>query len=1029
MLLPSLRARPQSAASAVHLRCDGLENPLGIDVAKPELSWQMRDDRQSARQTAYEILVASSPAVLDSSKPDIWDSGKVQSGKSLFIEYGGPALQSRQRYYWAVRIWDAGGARSALSAPAWWEMGLLNASDWKAQWINRTDAEFAADRAAGVKWIWLAGENAIGHAPKGVRYFRYTLDLSAVPKDATLLVSGNESMTASVNGITVAESKTWGTFYDTKIQDHLKTGSNTILVTVTSEGGTAGMAALLNLTRPNGEIERIPSDARWQASASPDSGFAPAAVVAELGAQPIGDPWPPERAGYFRKTFTVTRKIERARLYATALGSYHPFLNGKRVGSDILTPGWTDYRKRIQYQTYDVTDLIAPGTNSLGAVLGDGWYASGLGWHLQRFLFGPPPLRLLVQLEIEYSDGTRETIASDGTWRASTGPILSSEIYAGESYDGRLEVPWDSPGFDAASWPQVQIAAVPAAKLVAQRDQPIQHTQTLTPQAITSPEPGVYVFDMGQNMVGVARLKANGPKGTSIRLRYAEILKADGNIYRENLRSAKATDTFVLAGGGEEVFEPSFTYHGFRYIEVTGYPGKPGLEAITGIVFHSDMPETGRFETSSALVNQLWHNILWGQRGNLMSVPTDCPQRDERLGWMADAQIFWRTASYNMNMDAFANKWLRDIRDAQLPDGAFTDVAPRVVDDLPGAPAWGDAGVIIPWTTWQQYGDLRVVAKNWDAMKKWLAYIQSANPDYIWRNARGNDYGDWVPAHSYTPKRLLATAFWAYDAELMSQMAAALGNDSDAAAYRDLYAKIKAAFIAQFVQNDGTVGNGSQTCYVLALHMNLLPDNLRQAAADKLVADIQARGGHLSTGFIGTSFLMPVLSEAGKSGVAYTLLLNETYPSWGYMISKGATTMWERWNGDTGDPSMNSFNHYAFGAVGQWLYGALGGIRSDPAAPGFKRILIDPHPDPRLSHVYSEYDSPYGPISTNWSLEPGKPFTLKVTIPANTSAVIHVPANESSRVTAPSNGLTYSGRDKDSAIYQAGAGTYSFEVN
>ncbi|MGH9618369.1 MAG: family 78 glycoside hydrolase catalytic domain, partial [Bryobacteraceae bacterium] len=564
-------------------------------------------------------------------------------------------------------------------------------------------------------------------------------------------------------------------------------------------------------------------------------------------------------------------------------------------------------------------------------------------------------------------------------------------------------------------------------KIVAQRDQPIRHMQTLTPKAITSPEPGVYVFDMGQNMVGFARLKASGPRGTRIRLRYAEILKSDGNIYTKNLRSAKATDTFILSGKGEETLEPAFTYHGFRYVEVTGYPGKPRRDAITGIVFHNSMPETGRFETSSALVNKLWHNILWSQRANLMSIPTDCPQRDERLGWMADAQIFWRTASYNMNMDAFANKWLRDIRDAQFPDGAFTDVSPRVVDNSPGAPAWGDAGVIIPWTTWQQYGDLRVVARNWDAMKQWLDYIHRANSNYLWENDRANDFGDWVPANSFTPKELLATAFWAYDAQLMSQMAVALGKHSEAVSYRELYSKIKAAFIKKFVKADGTVGNGSQTSYVLALHMGLLPEDLHPAAVDKLVADIQSRGGHFSTGFIGTSFLMPVLTDAGKMKTAYTLLLNETYPSWGYMIRKGATTMWERWNGDTGNPAMNSFNHYAFGAVGQWLYRSLAGIRSNPATPGFKRIVIDPHPETRLAHVSAEYDSLYGPISSAWTLGADGKLTLNVTIPANTTATIHVPAARTSHVTA-SEGAIYSGINSSGRNYEVGAGSYSFTV-
>lgn len=1017
---------------AVHLRCQDLENPLGIDADRPQFSWRMEDATRGAKQTGYRILVASSETKLANQTADVWDSGKIASGESRNILYHGPTLKSRRRYYWAVRIWDQNGRPSSLSAPAWWEMGLLDKSDWKAQWVNRADPEFAADRNAGVKWIWSAGEDYTKAAPKTVRYFRYNLNLDALPKSATLLVSGKDSMEASVNGTSVGKSDTWGTFDAIDISSHLKNGGNVITVAVTAAGGPAGMAALLKWTKPDGTMERVPSDRHWQVSASEGSGYAPAAVVAELGAKPIADPWPAQPAGYFRNTFTVKKQVERARLYITALGCYRAFLNGQRVGADILTPGWTDYSKRLQYQTYDVTQLVKKGANVVGAVLGDGWYASGLGWKLQRYSFGPPPVRILMQLEVAFTDGTQQTVGTDGSWRASTGSILSSEIYAGEDYDARRMMDWTSPSFNANSWPPVQISTPPSAALGAQRDEPIQHTQTITPKAINSPSPGVYVYDLGQNMVGWARLKVKGQAGTRVRMRFAEILKPDGNIYRDNLRAAKATDTYVLRGKGEETFEPHFTYHGFRYVEVTGYPGKPDLSAITGIVFHNNLPETGKFETSSDLVNHIWRNVLWGQRGNLMSIPTDCPQRDERLGWMADAQIFWRTASYNMDMDAFTNKWMRDVRDARSPAGVFSDVSPRVVDESDGAPAWGDAGVIVPWTTWQQYGDLRVVSDNWAAMKKWLQYIHAANPDYLWENRRNNDFGDWVPANSVTPKDLLATAFWAYDAELMTQMAHALGKDSEAAEYQQLYNKVKAAFIQKFVKPDGIAGNGSQTCYVLALHMKLLPDNLRQAAADHLAHDIESRNWHLSTGFTGTSLLMQVLSDNGKNDVAYRLALNTTYPSWGYMVKKGATTMWERWNGDTGDPAMNSFNHYAFGAVGAWMYETMLGIAADPFSPGFKRIIIHPRADHRIASVSGSYDSPYGKISTDWSAGQGKPFVLKLTIPANTTALVHLPSANASDITengAPlGNGITQAGQDSGGLIYQVGAGTYRFQV-
>jgi alpha-L-rhamnosidase len=1025
-------AETASSAKAVDLRCEGLHNPLGIDSDRPAFSWRMEDERRGAKQTGYRILVASSKAKLANGSADIWDSGKIASGGSLNISYGGPVLKSRQRYYWAVTIWDQNGAPSSPSIASWWEMGLLDRSDWKAQWVNRSDPEFAADRSAGVKWIWSASDDQIKAEPKTTRYFRYNLNFPALPRSATLLVSGKDSMEAVVNGKSVGKSDTWGTFDVIDISREIKKGENVISVAVTAAGAPAGMAALLKWTNRDGTIERVPSDSRWQVSTAEGSGYTAAVVVANLAAKPIGNPWPAQPASYFRKAFTADKQVSRARLYVTALGSYRAFLNGHRVGEDILTPGWTDYGKRVQYQTYDVTQLVQSGVNRVGAVLGDGWYASGLGWKLQRYAFGPPPVRILMQLDIVCSDGSQQMIATDGSWRASTGAILSSEIYAGENFDARKITAWDSASFDANSWAPVQINSPPDALLTAQRDQTIQQTQAITPKAISSPSPGVYVFDLGQNMVGWAQLKVKGQAGTRVTMRFAEILRPDGNIYRDNLRAAKATDTYILRGEGDETFEPHFTYHGFRYVEVTGYPGKPDLSAVTGIVFHNNMPETGTFESSSDLVNRIWQNVVWGQRGNLMSVPTDCPQRDERLGWMADAQIFWQTASYNMDMDAFTHKWMRDVRDAQSNAGAFSDVSPRIVDDRDGAPAWGDAGVIIPWTTWQQYGDLGVVRDNWSAMKKWLEYIQRANPNYLWENQRNNDFGDWVPANSETPKDLLATAFWAYDAELMNQMAHALGKDAEAAEYQQLYSEVKAAFIQKFVRPDGTVGNGSQTCYVLALHMKLLPDNLREAAADHLVRDIQSRDWHLSTGFAGTSLLMQVLSDNGKNDVAYRLVLNTTYPSWGYMVNKDATTMWERWNGDTGDPSMNSFNHYAFGAVGAWMYQRMLGIASDPAAPGFQRIIIHPRPDNRIASVSGSYNSPYGRISTHWSTGAGKPFILSMTIPANMTALVYLPTAAGSRVTengAPlGSSITQAGQERGDLIYQVPAGRYQFEV-
>lgn len=876
--LISFAAAAQPACRAVHLRVNSRKNPLGLGGQHPALSWQMSDARQGARQRAYEIRVAASPAGLHSGKA-IWDSGKVDSPQSIGVAYPGPALQTARRYWWAVRVWDLHGRPSTWSQANWWETGLLQASDWKAHWIG---------------------------------------DPSAPLHSAPLL----------------------------------------------------------------------------------------------------------------RHEFHLAGAVRTARVFVTALGSYELHINGSKVGDGILNPGWTDFRHRVLYQTYDVTRLLRAGDNAIGAMLGDGWYGSPLGWKPAAFNFGPPPPRLLLQLQVTYLDGKQQTIDSDGTWKATTGPILTSTIYDGETFDAtRNPAGWDRPAFPGQGWQPVQDfgAMQPGApQLVAQDMPPIRISRLLRAHAITQPKPGVWLFDFGQNMAGFARLRVHGPRGARVQLRFAEILNPDGTIYTKNLRSAKATDVYILNGRGEETFQPHFTYHGFRYIEVTGYPGRPVVGDIIAEAFHTHLPRSGWIETASPLVNRIFQNILWSQRSNLMSVPTDCPQRDERLGWMADAEIFWGTASFNMDVDTLARKWMHDVVDAQSAAGAFSDVSPRVVDPRDGAPAWGDAGVIVPYRTWQQYGDLAILRQNWPAMAKWVAWIHDANPNLIWENNRNNDFGDWVPANSTTPKDLIATAYFAYDAHLMAEMAHALGNAAAERRYNDLFQAIRSAFQKKFVQPDGVVGNGSQTCYALAIEMNLLPDSLRKAAGDHLVADIQARDGHLSTGFVGTGYLLPALTDTGHSDVAWRLLLNTTYPSWGYEVKHGGTTIWERWNGDHGDPSMNSYNHYAFGAVGGWIYGVAAGIGHPVEDAGFQHLVIAPHPDPRLGWMRARYGSNLGMIVSDWKFTSTGILSLHIVVPANASATIKVPASSRKQVQAPA-AARFVHMDGPAAVYEVPAGAYTFQ--
>jgi len=781
---------------------------------------------------------------------------------------------------------------------------------------------------------------------------------------------------------------------------------------------------------------------------------------AELDEKPEElEPGPPPP--WFRKTFALGKEIRRALVYVTARGLFELRINGECVGKDIFAPEWTDYRKRIHYRTYDVVSILRKGENAIGAIVGDGWYSGYIGWRKVRGFYGLQN-SLLIQVEVEYTDGTTEIIATDESWRCSDGPILNSDFMMGENYDARKEMPgWDTVDFDDSLWEQVSEVEKPSAMLVAQPSQPVQVTEYVESKRITEPRPGVYVFDLGQNIAGWARLRVKGPAGTKVTMRFAERLNPDGTIYTENLRSAKATDSYILSGKGEEVYEPRFTFHGFQYVEVSGFTGVFSTDAITGCVVHSNTPPAGVFECSNSMVNKLWLNARWGQRGNFISIPTDCPQRDERLGWMGDAQVFIRTATFNMDVAAFFTKWMIDVEDAQSHTGSFSDISPllgRTTDDYAGAPAWGDAGVIVPWTIYRVYGDTRIIEKHYDAMVRWMDFIYEGNPDLIRRNRLGNNYGDWLSIDADTPKEMLATAYWAYDARLMSKMAEAIGRENDAKTYEKLFQDIRSAFQKNFVSPDGRVyplkgfkektgqipvghtyvaGRGeTQTGYLLSLSMDLLPEELRARASEYLVEDTRNRDWHLSTGFVGVSYLNPVLSKTGHNDVAYRLLMNDTFPSWLYPIKNGATTIWERWDGWTEekgfqDPGMNSFNHYSLGSVGEWLYRFVAGIDLDTDVPGYRHFIIHPYPGGELTDARAVYVSINGNIASQWRKEIGR-FFLTVTIPANTTAKVYVPSDEGAPVTELGKpleeveGLTFAGYENGCVVILLGSGTYHF---
>lgn len=1028
-------------AKPSHLRCEYLENPLGIDAANPQLSWQSDNKERNWQQSAYQILVASSEKNLQAGKADVWDSGKQNSPESVGIPYGGPKLESRKRYYWTVKTWDSKG-KSSGSKPVWWEMGLLDKSDWKAKWITWKNPEATADWQS-THWIWVGGQDPLNAVPDTVANFHLDLNLLQKPKSAAIFTIARGNFTVTINGHEISSKSRWTQFDRQEIGDRLVTGKNAVDIKVTAavpddDGPDAPppatvkavVGALLKITHDDGTVERFATGDAWQGRMDKDADWKPVSVVSDLNDQRFVVPAPmPQPAALMRRAFKVEKKVKEARLFATALGSYRIFLNGSRIGQDVLTPEFTDYRKRVIYQVYDVTSTLTSGQNIIAAILGDGWFGSSLTWRSVRLY--PPPDRLAAQLEIEYTDGSHEILVSDESWKVAGAPIVHSEIYAGEVYDARLEqISWNKASFDDGRWTSAVVAATPSIQLSSQKTAPVRITESVQPKSVTPFPNGRYVVDMGQNMVGWVTLKVKGTAGTVVRLRFAEILNPDGSIYRQNLRNADATDTYILRGEGDETFEPHFTFHGFRYVEVTGYPGQPTLASITGDVATSISGNpTGRLETSSQLVNQMWHIGLWGQRGNFLSIPTDCPQRDERLGWMGDAGVFWRTGTYNYDIAAFSQKFMDDVVDAQTAEGAFTNVSPDVLSGLGsiGAPGWGDAGVIVPYTAWLQYANQQIIRQHWDAMERWMKFIQDANPNFLREKGVGPNFADWLAPDQNTDKTLLATAYWALITNMMSEMAHAIGKEDAAKRYTVLVDKIRVAYQKAYIKDDGTVGTGTQTSYVVTLYTKLAPESLEPKLVDSLVKDIESRKTHLSTGFLGTPFLLFTLSNHGRADVAYRLLLNDTYPSWGYMLSKGATTWWERWNGDTGDPAMNSYNHYAFGSVMAWVYRQVAGIDTTLGAPAFRELVIHPRLDASMDHAHGEYDSIYGNIMTDWTGKPAGPFSLKVKIPANTTAKVFLPVIPNTQITQ--NGKKISPQQESGIpMVQIGSGSYEFQV-
>lgn len=749
-----------------------------------------------------------------------------------------------------------------------------------------------------------------------------------------------------------------------------------------------------------------------------------------------------------RREFSVKRKVQRARLYATAMGLYELSLNGSRVGDQYFTPGWTAYDFRYQYQTFDVTTSVKSGENCLGAMLGDGWFRGRVAWNQKRNSYGKK-LTLLVQLVITYTDGTQEIVGSDDKWRAATGAVLESDIYDGETYDARLERPgWSEARYNDSEWKSVTVVEAPTAKIVASAAPAVKKIEEIKPVKVFETPAGATVLDMGQNMVGWIKFHLTAPAGTTVTLRHAEVLDNAGNFYTENLRSAKETIRYTSNGQGTEVFEPHFTFQGFRYVAVGGWPGEVRPEDFTGVVVHSAMERTGTFESSSSLLNQLEHNIIWGQKGNFLDVPTDCPQRDERLGWTGDAEVFAPTASFNFDTAEFYMKWLKDLALDQEDDGAVPYVIPNVLSretrkGEAAAAGWADASVVVPWTVYLAYGDERILQDQYPSMKAWVEYMRrQAGESHVWSN--GFTFGDWLAfattdadyPGATTDKDLIQTAYFARSTELLARTAQILGREQDAGEYAALEGEIRSAFQKEYVTPNGRLSSNTQTAYALALAFGLLPESQREGAAARLAADVR-KFGHLTTGFLGTPLLCQELTDYGYLDEAYMLLDRTEYPSWLYPVTKGATTIWERWDGLKPDgtfqnPSMNSFNHYAYGAIGEWMYRVVAGIEMDEAMPGYKRIVIQPRPGGGLTYASASVESMYGRVASGWHIADGK-MTVKIEVPANTTATVRLPkarveeVNEGGRPITGRADILRATQAVDAVVLQVGSGKYVFE--
>lgn len=1084
---------PAGAQEITRLTTEYMDRPMGIDVKQPVFGWQMQSDRYGAAQTAYRIVFATSEENLENGTYT-YDSGTVNSPTSVCIKYNGPELAPCTRYYWQVLVTDERG-KVHESPASWFETGLMGGLWGNAMWIASNKMQLSPYRfdyaieydvetakPGPAKFIFGAPQEdcyvfvmldtrdsakvMLGNALYNKETVQHTLNVSNIipPADATkkhhirleVRGGGNYDVKVSLDGRVISQGN--------------QTSINCMRDSI---GRPQARLFSIGYRQPQG-FDAVFSNIKllnykWDnlvLNSDPKTYNAKGDNKAVL--------WMPGsdvNAPIMRKSVNVGKEVKRARLYATARGAYWFYINGQRVGDGYLNPGWTDFRHRIMYNTYDVTQMLRQGNNALGIELGHGWFCDDFGWAGAMWgdQYGYKP-SALAMIKVEYTDGTNETFVTDNTWKVyNGGPLYVNNLYHGVIYDARREVDgWKEPGFNDAAWEKVAILPPPPASTEIQGyvGLEIKNNITLTAKKMTRIG-NRFIYDMGQNFAGVPRLKnMKGRKGQTITIHFAEMLYPEtvpenprapltrehyernkGQMYMDNYRSAISTDYYTFKGAPEgETFEPPFTQHGYRYVSIDGLDEPLPLEDVEGIVLESVGEQISRYETSNADINQLFNNIVWGQRGNFLAVPTDCPQRDERLGWTGDANVFCRTSTYNMMTGPFFNRWFYTLRDQKSENGDVGGYYPFMGGTKEGAPrsgfergcGWSDVTITVPWEMYQQYGDLGFVERHYGAMKDYMKFLESQAKDYIYPDAFY--WGDWL-APMPTNISMLSTAYFGYDARLMREMAKALGKTDDAVYYDKLYRNISRAFCNYFFDSEGYTIEGNhegtprmdtQTSYLLPLAFLELPEDLQQKAVKHLLEAIERSNYHLQTGFLGTPLLCNVLSNFGHNDIAYRLYTQTEYPSWLFPVKQGATTMWERWNSYTikegfGEVSMNSFNHYAYGAIEEWIMSHNLGIQRDENRPGYKHILMQPKIDDTFSFVKGGFRSVYGDISSAWEIKPSG-TEIEFTIPANTTATFTLPVSsmDNLKLKKGKKGVSSKSFDDGKAVYELKSGTYKF---